>query len=749
MSRPDGKPLSEIIGSEKIPVKRALQIGVQIAEKLEKAHEQGVVHGNLTAEKVVISPEGRVEVREFGGRAADRQSDILSFGSLLYQLVSGRPALETPDWRALPPSTPLRVRVLLERCLQPDPTRRLVDIGDALMDIEEALDEIDRPQDVMSNRPGREVIFAASAFLFFLFTAVLSVRLYWPAPRSAPSGSPSAPKTASPAGPPPIRFDMVAPFYANQFHLSPDGQKIAFTTHGFAEAGVRPRLWVRAQAPGAVFWSVDSKYVGFIEGRRLKKVMASGGVAEVVCDLPASTEGAAWDAQDVILIGQRFGPLLRVPATGGKPEPILQLDTINQEEGQALPNFLPVGKHFLYVLRRRAESSSPYATFVGQLGNNERHPLPGVSSEAKYLNGHILFVRDGVLMGQGFDITQLTLNGEALPIEKGVGPFSVSSNVLAYAKDDTAARDVQLVWLDRKGSTLRVVGPTERDGVTEMSPDGKLAAFQRFGSGGRSEIWIRDLETGSTNRLSNGPEDNFAPRWAPDSKRVAFSSFRDGGLDLYEHAVDAVGPDKPLLKNDQKKTLTDWSPDGQFLIYISDGDIWALPIGKSPIRITNTTFAEDGARVSRDGRWIAFTSDEKGEAEPREVYIQSFPQPGVKKAVSEGGGLLPHWSADGNEIFFLGTPLTRGVASTAASFSYMIMTASVKSGSSLEIGVPKPLFSLTSPKTGATFYNYNVSADNRFLVRWMSPTPSTASTQPATGSTTGITLILNWAGNER
>jgi Tol biopolymer transport system component len=435
----------------------------------------------------------------------------------------------------------------------------------------------------------------------------------------------------------------------------------------------------------------------------------------VICNEP--DREAAWSTQGVVLIGGQLGkPLLRVTAAGGEPTAVTELDKSRNEISHDYPDFLPDGRHFLYMARARGD----YQVYVGSLDSKERRLVPGIKTSAKYSAGYVLFARDDRLMAQRFDAGRLELSGEPFPITEmpSAGPrplfsFSTTGGVAYLPASITG--DNQLAWFDRTGKQTASVGSKSQHFFAQLSLDGKYIAFQR-GLGANQDIWVMDVQKGIPSRLTPGPAAN--PVWAPDGKAIAFASIRGGVAGLYERNVGVVGEDKLLLKGEVQMRPTDWSRDGKYLAYLAGGDIWALPLAgeREPLRVTQTSFSENNARISPDGNWIAYDSNETGQR--NEIYVQSFPKPGVRQPVSAAGGFTPRWSMDGSELFFL-TP------------DYTLMAVSIKrAGPSLEIGAPHPLF-----QTGLypqAFYS--VSADGRFLMDDLKAEPLRNS----------IEIILNW-----
>jgi Tol biopolymer transport system component len=495
------------------------------------------------------------------------------------------------------------------------------------------------------------------------------------------------------------------------------------------------------------FWSADSQFIAFTAEGKLKKAPAAGGPAQIIANLPASDVYAGtWNKDGVILLGSENasnGPLLRVSASGGEATPFTELDESRQEVGHGYPSFLPDGKHYFF-LARTGDSENPSAAYIGELGSKERRPLRGIASEAKYsATGHIVFIRDGALMAQPFNAKNLELSDEAYPVEDPfvqartaiAGPFSVSaSGELAYylpTEGGGVAMSTELTWFDRTGKSHGVAGASAEYINPELSPDGKFVAY---GQGSPSDIWVLDIEKSLTSRLTSDPAEDSNPQWSPDGQTIAFTADRDGTGNLYTRAVGIVANDKLLFKDDAAKRLTDWSNDGRYLAYVADGDVWALPVGSesdelSPVRVTETAFAENNARISPDSRWIAYDSDETGGTE---IYVQSFPEPGFKQKVSTNGGVLPRWSRDGKELYYFTPPQT-----------FVLFSVSTKSlGDSLEISAP----SVRIPGVPGTRI-FSVAPDGRFLLQVIPGTAGTAGLEflSSIPVQNHIVVLRNWA----
>jgi hypothetical protein len=462
---------------------------------------------------------------------------------------------------------------------------------------------------------------------------------------------------------------------------------------------------------------------------------------------PGGVFAGTWNVEGVILLGSEnnpAGPLLRVMAGGGTPMPETELDASRKETAHAYPHFLPDGRHYFY-LARGSDPQNPFATYIGELDSKERRPLTGIASEVLYSpTGHILFIRDGALMAQPFDVNGLELAGDPFPLADAfvaqravAGNFSVSSDGrVAYFKSSApggATGNTQLAWRDRSGSRGGAVGPEGEYQGPELSWDGKYVAFAR---GTPGNIWILDIARNLVEPLTNDPADDRNPRWSPDGKTIAFQSSREGGDNLYVRAVGVVGEDKPVLKDQTAKVLSDWSPDGKYLAYTADGDVWALPMsaeakpgeGKS-IRVTQTPSIEITPRISPDGRWIAYVSNEPGQ---NEVYIQAFPAPGgLRQKVSTIGGLQPRWGRDSKELFYYQNSSPTGW-----------MRVSIDPRGSPTAGAPEQLFIRFN---SVATVSYSVGADGRFL---MQQSPGTGGrggpSSGGMGFINRIVVLLHW-----
>ncbi len=727
----EGEGLDERIARGPIPVDEALPIAVQIAEALEAAHERGIVHRDLKPANVKVRPDGTVKVLDFGlakaweeqaaesdpahsptitghhtragvilgtaaymspeqarGKPVDRRADIWAFGCVLYEMLTGRRLFEgetvsdvlaavlrtEPDWNLLPPTLPPSVRRLLGRCLERDPRQRLRDIGDARLDLEDAMAQPaqcrarPRSDAVRKGTPGRRWLLWAS-LPAALAAGVAAGVLF---PRGGPARAVVISSLMPPAG---------AEYYLGgkqpgPVSVSPDGTRIAFAARDEAHGVL---LWVRnLGSPNAVpltgtengsypFWSPDGRSIGFFADGKLKRVDAAGGTPLALADAPFG-KGGTWSAAGTILFAPSYNSaILRIPAQGGTPRPVTSLDRGHNQNSHRFPWFLPDGRHFLFLARVSGDSGRPAnEVMVGSLDGGEPRPLVATDNNAAYASGFLLYTRERVLMARRFDPARLRVEGDESAVASDVAVlpgaacavFSVSrTGVLVYDRG-TAGELEELVWLDRQGRRTGTLGPPGFYDEPRLSPDGRQVAVDKLdATTGRQDVWVVDTARGIPTRLTTAESDSMGPVWLPDSRHLVFRTHAGGFLDLFERALGGRGGNTLLLTSDSDKEATSVSPDGRFLAFRSATsatgfDIWMLPLNGNgrPFPFLHSRFNENNARFSPDGRAVAYVSDESGR---NEVYVVSFPDAAGKVRVSAEGGRMPDWSGDGKELFFL------------------------------------------------------------------------------------------------
>ncbi|HEV2351088.1 MAG TPA: protein kinase [Terriglobia bacterium] len=797
-------------GAQRAPLQldEALEIARQIAEALEFAHERGIIHRDLKPANVKITPDGLVKVLDFGlakaldpedsgsnlpnsptlsptlsiaatqagvilgtaaymspeqarGKKVDRRADIWAFGAVLYEMLGGKQPFSggtisdtlaevlkfEPDWNALPPGTPASIQKLLRRCLAKDPKRRLRDIGEARITIEETLSGSDvgpglapalmdgstRPPQVAALR--RALPWAVAGV--FLIAAIISTAAYLRLAR--------VPVRAiiSEIPPPPGTGFAFNPTNGAIPELSPDGTRMAFVASG---KDGKQLLWVRpldsteahplhgTEGTMTPFWSPDSRYLGFFANGKLRKIEVSGGATVDLCDAPWG-RGGAWAPDGTILFAPNIdSTIYRISAGGGSPTAVTRFDQSRGETSHRWPQFLPDGRHFIFYANSSTENDG--GAYVASLEGGEAKLVLKGSSNAVYAAGDLLFVQGGNLMAQLFDMSHFQVVGDPSALADSVGVLQIarralltasSNGILGYWTNGASVGVGQPLWFDRKGKQVgSISSPGFVTASPHLSPDGTKLAAQRARVGGW-DIWTIDLGRGAETRLTFNPAVNTSPVWSPDGARIAFASNRSGLFQIYEKPANGTGATTRLLQDDANDTPSSWSADGKYLAYHrlnqqgkSASDIWVLPSfgDKKPFLFLTSQFNKRDPAFSPNGKWLAYSSDETGRDE---VYIAPFPKANGKWEASTNGGTLPRWRRDGEELFYIAP-------------NQMLMSVDVqRKGDSIEISSPHALLQIYPPLI--TSIPYDVSIDGKKFI---------VVTQTAETSTVPVTLVVNW-----
>ena len=730
----EGDTLADRLRPGRLSLEQTVEFGAQIASALAAAHTRGIVHRDLKPANIMLTRSG-VKLLDFGlsrssedahvtaewermgtpaymapeqfdGQPADPRTDIYAFGLVLYEMATGqRPS---PGASSLP--SPALDR-LVTRCLEKDPDDRWQSARDLEWELKSVL-AVPAPALV---RP--RWLFGATLTLLALLLVGLAIAHF----------------NEAPPQPEPVRMSILLPAKSRVQSLaaSPDGRHIAMV---LVREG-KQQIWVRAldaQDPAELagtdgandlFWSPDSRFIGFFADARLKKIHRSGGPVEILCDALAAS-GGAWSSNGEILFGG-LAVLEKVSESGGA------VSELPGHRHGLFPVFLPDGRHLLAV--NGAGNSKP-GIWLHTLGAAEpRQLLPDISKVEVVAPapgsriGALLFTRAGTLMSLPFDMKALTPAGEPIPLARQVasignfgGLAAVSGHtVLAYVSGPRNGK--QYVWRDRQGRYLGDAG--RAGGVVCLSPDGKRLVDDLDGT------HVLDLATGVATDLM-AARSNVNPIWSPDGKYVAIS-FGKRGWGIYRKPSTGAGEWEPLLLTDHLTAPKSWSPDGRFILYAeihpgTGADLMAIPAqpNATPFPLAQTPATEDQGQFSPDGHWVAYTSNESGLSE---IYVIPFPPSpdGGRWRVSTGGGVMPRWRRDGKELFYISPD------------SHM-MALDVATTPVFQSGTPHPLFQTDIVDTGIRTgpMSWDIAPDGRFLI--ISETSTDAS----------INVVLNWRASQ-
>jgi len=428
-------------------------------------------------------------------------------------------------------------------------------------------------------------------------------------------------------------------------------------------------------------------------------------------------------------------PLLRVAAAGGAAEPATKLDVSRGENSDRWPYFLPDGQHFLFWARS-SHGVQEHTVYVGTLGSLQAKPLMKSELMAVYVPDYLLFLRDQTLMAQPFNTRSLETDGVAKPIAEHVAinpttnrpVFSASDNGTLVYQAGNAQGGWHLFWFTRDGKQTGSVADLSPYFDPSISPDGTRLATALVSGQGTGDIWIFDLLRGTKTRLTFGPSIQRYPVWSPDGKTIFFGSNRKGGIQIYTRASDGTGPDRALLEGDDAFEYPESvSPDQRFLVYMrvatdkrTATDIYALPLSgePKPFPIVQNASNNLQPRISPDGKWIAYSSNESGRFE---VYVTGFPGGGAKWQVSTSGGSFPKWRRDSKELFWLDAADNMMAVDVSTTANRVLM------------GTPQALFHAAGVQTQQG--PYTVTADGKkFLIN----------TGDVKEENQPFTLVQNW-----
>ncbi len=703
----------------------------------------------LTEQGTIVGTFQYMAPEQLEGHEADARTDLFALGALLFEMATGKHAFEgksrtsliaaivssqPPPISSVVPLCPPALDHVVRKCLEKEPDERWQsahDVAEQLRWIAQVGSQAGVAAPIAIKRKTRESLAWSIAALALALAAWLGLARAQPAPATGA-----------------LRTNILLPerVQLNNAVISPDGRRLVFS--GIDATG-RIQLWVRpldsytaTALPGTdggvlPFWSPDSRNVGFFADKKLKRVDAAGGAPISIQDVDGV--GGAWAESGDILFTPPAGPIYRVSSGGGKAEPVTVLDTSRGETAHRYPFFLPDGRHFLYLALNVSGNSRDPANriWVGSLDGGPAKPLIPGNFNPQYADGYLLFIRGGdaggSLLAQRFDPARLETSGDPLTVADqislygdylGFGAYSVSRNgTLVFNALQLLTR---LEWLDRAGKHLGAIGDPGLHFNPRISPDGTHIAFDRYDTGTQTtQLWVADVSRGVQTRLTSGPGSNSGAVWSPDGSRIAFQSDRKHQADVYVRAIAGAGADEAITDEANQRIPIDWSRDGRFLTVFdreAAGNrqirLSALPLssgGKPLVVVPTVPGLLGGGRLSPDGRWLAYDTDESGRSE---IYVVSFPEGQGRVQISSAGGLNAKWSRNGREILY-------------TAFDGKVTAVEMNTSHGLNAGTPRPLFQLPE----GTGFGWDVSPDGeRFLLN----VPVIKS------SSVPLSIVVNW-----
>jgi Tol biopolymer transport system component len=800
----DGETLADRIARHPsgLPLDEALEIAAQIASGLEAAHDRGIVHRDLKPANIRITPAGTVKVLDFGlakaiagpaggssvdvvnsptltaaatemgvvlgtaaymapeqarGKAVDKRADIWAFGVVLFEMLTGRRLFagasasdiiaavltREPNFDSLPHATPASVRHVLRRCLERDPRRRLRDIGDARLELDEPspAGSSSAAAPVVSTSRGSRVVPVALAAALVISLAGWAALWSGRAPAAALA---------------PIHYD-VRPVPGTSLVLSSrpavavsrDGSRLAFVAaqEGESHLFLRDRADVALRRiPGtldasAPAFSPDGQWIAFVTTSHLTKVTVDGRT-RVELSAVMDPRGLAWlDDQSLVVAPDVGSGLHLVPASGGAPREITTIDRAKGERSHRWPAAVPGGRAVLFTVGSEASPDDYNDASIDAvaIATGERtRVLEAASTVQCTEDGRLLFMRRGVLYTVRFDSERLAISGAPAAVlpdvegdaTTGAGHFSLSAeHTLVYVPGLAASGQRRLAWADETGQQTTIDIPPNEFNEPAISPDGARLAVV-LGTIGRADVWIYDIERKVFSRLTFEGR-AASPAWSADGASIYYAAIDPATLEsqILRKAVDGSDTAVPLATLPGRVYLGHMDPRERFAIVMqiargasSDSDIVRVPLtgGGEPQKLVATSAIEYAPAVSPDGRWLAYVSTSSG---VQEVWVRELEGTGQWQ-VSTSGGIGPRWSPDGRKLYFRKDTVQ--------------MVAPVETGPGFRAGTPHQLF--------AGVFNWRTEAGMNYAIdpttgRFLMILPPSA---PSGDAVTAIRVIAHW-----
>ncbi|MEO8190244.1 MAG: protein kinase [Acidobacteriota bacterium] len=687
---------------------------------------------NLTSEGTILGTLQYMAPEQLEAKEADARTDIFAFGALLYEMATGRKAFsgtsqasligailhsEPAPFSTVLPMAPPGLERVVKRCLAKERERRWQSARDIALELEELREGggIPAAKSTAAGARSRTLPFLAAAAV--LLAALLGYVLW----RGGGVRPPAANRLRFAIAPPEGAAFQAMPA------ISPDGRRLAFVA---TTSDGRDLLFLRALdsldsrrlegTDGAAFpfWAPDGHSLAYFARGKLLKIEATGGSPQILCDAP-NARGGSWGSRGTIVFSiNAGGEVHRVGENGGQSTGLPYL-VARPHETNRWPSFLPDGIHFLYFVL--AGDPNLAGTYMASLESREITRLTPADGGGFYAApGFVLYRSGGRLMAQRFDASKRIITGEPFPVVEQIRWNGVATAELAATASDTGllvyqtggAATSRLELYDRTGRDLRIIGPAGAYWEPTLSPDARRIVVPRIDAEGLSgALWTGDLGRGDLLRLSSQASITATPLWSGDGSQIIYSAFPTG--EVYIRDPAGAGGEKLLFRLRAFAPLDDWSRDGRFLFYEAidwrtfHTDVWVRDLTNGESRpVLQEKYSQSGARLSPDGRWLAYQSEESGISE---VFVRSFPEPRDRRQVSSGGGSQARWRADGRELFYI-SPDSK------------LMAAAIGAAPALEAGPPRVLFQTRILPQIEARNHYDAAADGqRFVINSRRP----------------------------
>jgi Tol biopolymer transport system component len=706
---------------------------------------------------IILGTAGYMSPEQAKGRSADKRSDVWAFGCVLFEMLTGARAFDgedvtetlaaivrgEPNWQALPATTPPAVRTLIERCLVKSRAERLADMSIVRF----ILSEPATLGGALPSQPAPRRVIGLPIAVAMVAVAIIGtaglMRLF----SSRTATSPNTERvslTIDLAG-----DDVVGSTRTVPIALSPDGACLAYSgvSNGKSLVFVRALADQQAKAldgtDGATmpFFDPSGRWIGFFAQGKLKKIAIGGTGLTVVTDNVPYPRGGTWAADDTIYFapGSLTG-IFAVPASGGTARAVTKLDGAAGEISHRFPQMLPDQRTLLFN-EWIGPGVDERQVMVLSLATGERHVLIAGADTPRFVKGHLVYVRKDRLFAVPWQPGQKDL-GSIVPIELPEHPrtdfesagYALSDNgTLAYLQGDPGRHEQRVLWVNRSGQTEALPLPPARDYDTvALSPKGDRAVIAI--NDGRETLWIYEFSRNTLTPFVTPDGSSQAPLWTPDGSHVIYRGTRAGRRNLYWKRADGMGGEEPLTSDEGVlQTPESVSPDGQWLVFAETGgsggsDVLALPLAepragtaRAARPLVRTAAQDTYGRVSPDGHWLAYASDQSGRSE---IYVLPFPVPGPSQQVSTGGATEPLWSPGGHELFYVPSS-GNGLMAVPVSFS-----------PTFSAGQPRQLYAGRYRASPNTTTGYDISPDGQRFLRVQQGYPDVAVTR--------IEVVLNW-----